>query len=174
MHNRYGICLLLLILLSLKLYAVKQGSVAAPLGTGDVVESPNGKAKCYVEYLSKEDRNIVKIAFADGTTKTIWRCVRSVGVSWSPNSTYLALDDYLLRIATAVVVFRINYENKNIELIYQTPYSNSVFDRYFLDGWKNNGNTIVISVIPDGIKENKQRRLVHLSHLKEITQTIYP
>lgn len=148
--------------------------VATPLGTGDIVESPNGKAKCYVEYSSGDERSSVKITFLDGTTKKIWNCVRSVGVSWAPNSEYLAIDDYLLRIATAVVVFKIDYERRSADLIYQTPYSNSVFDRYFFGRWENNGNGIVISVIPDGKKGMQEWRAVRLNNLMPIAQTIYP
>jgi len=173
LHNVKVIYLALIGLLGVKLYASEQKSSATPLGIGDVVESPNGQAKCYVEYPPSEDWNTVKIAFADGTTRTIWRFIRSVGVSWSPNAKYLALDDYLLRIATAVVVFRINYEHKRVELIYQTPYSNSVFDKYFFYGWKHNGDSVAISMIPDGKKEKQGQRLVRLNDLKEISPTIY-
>ena len=146
-------------------------SIAASLGKGDEIKSPDGKTTCFVDY-SARDWNEVKIRFSDGKVQTIWKSVRSVGVSWSPHSEYLAVEDYLDRIATAVLVFRLNGAKETADLIYQTPYSNSVFVQYRALSWVGGEHAIEIGE-SDPHAHNISKEVVSLIDRKPISETIY-
>lgn len=161
-------------LLVLCTYALAQEeSIAKSLGKGDVAKSPNGRASCFVDYSGK-DWNEIKLRFFDGKTQTIWKSVRSVGVLWSPNEKYLVIEDYLDRIATAVLIFKIDQESKKADLIYQTPYSNSVFVQYHPLAWLDGGLALQIGKFDPKTQRVESKEVVQLTGLQPITQTIYP
>lgn len=151
----------------------QEDSIAKSLGKGDVAKSPSGRASCFVDYSGK-DWNDVKVRFCDGKTLTIWKSVRSVGVSWSPNEKYFAIEDYLDRIATAVLVFKLDQEGKRADLIYQTPYSNSVFVQYEAVGWLDGGFALQIGKFDPKTRRVESKEVVQLVGLQPIRQTIYP
>ena len=147
------------------------GTIAEPISKGEYVDSPHGGATCFVG-VDEQDRNTLQVRFSNSQTITLWKFVRSVGVSWSPNANFLAVDDYLDRTSTAVLIFRIDYTLHACILIYQTPYSNSVFDQFHVAKWVDDGSQIVIS--------NERRKSRHGGNFKvnlrdkpEIEQSIY-
>jgi hypothetical protein len=146
------------------------------LGKGDESLSFDTKGVCYMDFSGK-DWNLLKLKAA-GKSITLWRCVRSVGVSWSPNSKYLAVEDYLDRISRVVLVFRVDLGEGRADLIYQTPYSNSVFDKYYITGWSEDGCSILIQKKSHTIDAPQEvvgpQEVIGLRKLKTISQSVYP
>jgi hypothetical protein len=147
--------------------------VVTPIGKDDVAASPDRKAQCFVDYSASDGWNDVQIKFADGKQQSIWKATRSVGASWSPSGRYLALEDYLDRLATAVLVFRLDYTEQKAELIYQSPYSHSVFDRFQIEGWSDDGSVISIKRTSASATAQKAKEKVPLNDKRAISETIY-
>jgi len=143
------------------------------LEEGERLDSPTATASCFINFADKE-WDEVRVQFLAGQTRTVWKTPRPPGISWSPDGKYLAIEDYLDRLATAVLVFRLNYKDGTAELIYQTPYSNSVFDEYYLESWANKGSAMEIKRIDHKTQTVKSRETVELANKKKIIQSIYP
>jgi hypothetical protein len=145
------------------------------LGKNDMSVAPNSTYQCWVDYTG-QDRNVLTLRMDSQPTIDVWRCVKSLGVSWSPDSKYLAVEDYLDGLNTAVLVFKIDSAVRKVNLIYQTPYSNSVFSHYHILGWHNGtpGDAIVIATIDKSTGNVQSRETGQLDRRGPITQTIYP
>jgi len=145
------------------------------LGNGTKLKSPNSLYVCWIDY-SNSDWNILKVQVDQNNVLDVWRCVRALGVSWSPDSRYLAVEDYLDKRSSAVLVFRVDAIKKTAYLIYQTPYSNSVFDIYEIEGWFRNrgGDCIGISRTRKATGKVESERVFDLDHMNHVAQTIYP
>lgn len=148
-------------------------SIARPLAKGDIEKGPHGDISCFLIYDPSQQWNTLQIDFGGDHRETIWKSVRSVGVSWSHNQEYLAVEDYLDRIATAVLVFKIDQEKKKADLIYQTPYSNSVFVQYHVLEWLGGGSALRIGRLDPKTQDAGSKEVVQLMDRKPITQTIY-
>jgi hypothetical protein len=151
----------------------QEESIAKLLDKDQVEKSPNGNASCLVNFLDKNWYE-VQIRFSADRTETVWKSTRPPGVSWSPNGEYFVVEDYLDRLASAVLVFKVDYKNQSANLIYQTPYSNSVFDHYYAAGWAKGGVALQIKRVDHDTRAVKCEETVELGNKQKITQTIYP
>lgn len=137
-----------------------------PLAKGEIAISSDHKYKCWVDY-SNPKYNV--LILEDGSKKIeVWRCVKSVGVSFSENSQYLAVEDYLDGLSSAVLIFKIYPKSEKVELIYQSPYSNSSRSHFSIGNWS--GEKFLF--LSEGKKASSLIK-VDLSGLKPIAQTIY-
>lgn len=104
------------------------------LRPGDKVFSPNKRFVCWTEVV---DDGGVALYLNDVTKKNrpvlLWKSIRSLGVEWSPNSKWLAVGDNYLAAERAILVF--DLEQPSIPLIYQTPFSTTEQDMWFVRSW---------------------------------------
>lgn len=166
--------ILICLILMLPLSCVASNDVVQVLAKGDELTAPNSLYSCWIDY-SGPDRNILYLRIDSKTVLDVWHCVRSLGVSWSPDSKYLAIEDYLDGLGTAVLVFRISASLKSVSLIFQTPYSNSVFVHYQIESWvKRRGkDEITITKLIKKSDRAQSKETIDLDGMNIITQTIY-
>ena len=162
--------LLLLIVFVFCLHIDASGeSIEQPLGRKDVAMSPNKMGACYMDFDGK-DWNFL-ILKTNLNKVLLWKCVRSVGVSWSPNSRYLAVEDYLVRLSSVVLIFRVDLKAGASSLIYQTPYSDSIFEKYHIVKWSKDGDSISLQrEMPTG---STSQETIDLDDRRPITQSVY-
>jgi hypothetical protein len=168
MHPYFRWFLLVLILIGASTNLVADLNFKS-LGKDDYLESPNHKLRAICEFPSDDENSLYL------TTKTdkqrIWKFVRSIGVFWTPDSKYLIVNDYLLRDMNAILVFKID-EGK-ARLIYQTPYSNSILDKFYPLAFDTNHAVLTINCVqPSGAVLYTKN--VSLSGLPGISQSVYP
>jgi hypothetical protein len=85
---------------------------------------------------------------AAGKEQQIWKSFRPVVCHWHPSGRFLALEDPVARISTAVVVFEVGADGS--ELVYQTPYSDSEYVLSFqFSKWTEGANGIEINVFDE-------------------------
>lgn len=87
---------------------------------------------------------------AAGKEQQIWKSFRPVVCHWHPSGQFLALEDPVAKISTAVVVFEVGADR--CELVYQTPYSDSEYVLSFqFSKWTEGANGIEINVFDDDV-----------------------
>lgn len=81
--------------------------------------------------------SVLALQSQDAKPVPLWRSYRPVAVHWSPDGRYLAVEDFVAKSCTAVVVFKMG---EKPALLYQTPYSDSEYRlAFFFDRWLENG-----------------------------------
>lgn len=107
--------------------------------------SPDGKLVAVTKTVTDEDAgSLLSVEGPDNKKVPVWKSYRPVSVHWSADGKYLAVEDYVAKVCTAVLVFEIGEKPK---LVYQTPYSDSEYRlAFFFEGWTEVGS-IQIKVI---------------------------
>lgn len=110
---------------------------AVILESGKEIASPDGKFTCFRLRDDAETSLLIK-----GKREPLWKTVRTLGVSWSPNSRWLAVNDNYAATESTVLIF--DMAAKNHPVIFQTPISKTEQDAWSVVGWNvKNGEVIL-------------------------------
>jgi hypothetical protein len=139
--------------------------------------APNRRYVALTRFTVLDGCDVNQLALKMGNHKPvlIWNSPRPLECHWHPQSSFLAVADYVGKFCTVVIVFRI-YEQKAPKLVYQTPYSETESRlNFYFKRWHPSANGIEISIYD--IDRNRELasfvESLEDAH-PEVTQNIYP
>lgn len=120
------------------------------LREGQKAISPDGRYTCWIERITADtsssfDTVNLLIQCSSETPQKLWTTFRTLGVEWSPDSHWLAVNDHYLASESAILIF--DMRQKFFPLIYQTPLSSNTQDSWRLIGWNIKKKQIQIKKI---------------------------
>ena len=139
----------------------------APVGNSTIsVTGPvNGDSGWNVNLLRNSEKSVV-----------LWKAVRPPKIYWSPNGLWVAVEDYLMRLSTAVIIFDCSKDTPL--LVYQTPFSETEYTLQFLvTSWqmKNGQAQLNLSIRSTEVDQQHFDFVVTpLSRTTNIISTVYP
>jgi len=109
------------------------GEIAHYLPPGIAIQSPNGAYECWSERGKDGEMALFIRERAKSERSLLYSTMRTLGVAWSPNSRWLAVEDNAAATESVILIFDIG--QRKFPLIYQSPVSRDSQDSWEVVKW---------------------------------------